>query len=62
VEEQIAVLVCVRQGVLDDIPLQGVGQTEEIIRRGDRLSDEDTTQIVDLCLEALAEAGAPGQS
>ncbi len=77
VDEQIAVLVCVSQGLLDDVPLEDVGQAEEIIRRtvpeqlpelcarisqGDRLSEEDTQQIVDLCREALTEAGAAGQS
>ncbi|NSW55828.1 MAG: alternate F1F0 ATPase, F1 subunit alpha [Armatimonadetes bacterium] len=68
VEEQIAVLVCVTRGVLDGIPLDGIADAEQAIRRavvtqlpelckrirrGDRLTDQDTASIVSAARQVL---------
>lgn len=68
VEEQIAVLICVTRGVLDDIPLDGVADAEQTIRRatvnqlpelckrirrGEKLSDQDTNAIIQAARQAL---------
>ncbi len=76
VEEQIAVLVCVTRGVLDDIPLDAVADAEQAIRRavvtqlpelckqirrGEKLSDQDTSAIIQAARQALHEPHEPDE-
>jgi F-type H+-transporting ATPase subunit alpha len=71
VVEQIAVLAAVNEGMLDDVPLDRIGEAETVVRKafverlpgladrvrqGARLSDEDRQSMRDVMGAALAAA------
>jgi F-type H+-transporting ATPase subunit alpha len=77
VPEQIAALVAVNEGVLDEVPIDGVAAAEKDIRRevteslpdlcrsiesGEELGDEDVQNLADHARQALRQEPSEGRA